>query len=146
MPIKAKFHMEPQWDGGTKVCSNDPGHMTKMAATPIYGNILQLSSSPEPKGQWYWGLVCIIWGLGPNKVYSLVNLGLTLSCVTSKSNLLPYVSVRENLHFFRENVRNLQQITREIRGLCLYQNFVPKGLSAFAPELYTCIKAWKKYE
>ena len=24
-------------DGGTKVCSNGPGHMTKMAATPIYG-------------------------------------------------------------------------------------------------------------
>ena len=25
------------WDGGTKVCSNGPGHMTKMAAMPIYG-------------------------------------------------------------------------------------------------------------
>ena len=23
--------------GGTKVCSNGPGHMTKMAAVPIYG-------------------------------------------------------------------------------------------------------------
>ena len=31
------FHMEPQWDGGTKVCSNDLGHMTKMASMPIYG-------------------------------------------------------------------------------------------------------------
>ena len=36
-PIKAKFHMEPQWDGGTKVCSRGLGHMAKMAATPIYG-------------------------------------------------------------------------------------------------------------
>ena len=27
--------MEPPWDGGTKVCSNGPGHMTKMAATTI---------------------------------------------------------------------------------------------------------------
>ena len=35
-PIEAKFHMESQWDGGTKVCSNGPGHMTKMAAMPIY--------------------------------------------------------------------------------------------------------------
>ena len=24
-------------DGGTKVCSNAPGHVTKMAAMPIYG-------------------------------------------------------------------------------------------------------------
>ena len=36
-PIEAKFHMEPPWDGGMKVCSNGPGHMTKMAAMPIYG-------------------------------------------------------------------------------------------------------------
>ena len=35
-PIEAKFHVEPPWDGGTKICSNDPGHMTKMAAMPIY--------------------------------------------------------------------------------------------------------------
>ena len=49
-PIEAKFHMEPPWDGGTKVCSNGPGHMTKMAAMPIYGKNLKKSSSPEPKG------------------------------------------------------------------------------------------------
>ena len=36
-PIKLKFHMETPWDAGTKVCSNGPGHMNKMAATPIYG-------------------------------------------------------------------------------------------------------------
>ena len=44
-PIETKFHMEPPWDGGTKICSNGPGHMTKMAAMPIYGkkkkNLLQ---------------------------------------------------------------------------------------------------------
>ena len=34
--------MEPPWDGGMKVCSNDPGHMTKMAAMPIYGKNLLL--------------------------------------------------------------------------------------------------------
>ena len=33
--------MEPPRDGGTKVCSNGPGHMTKMAATPIYGKNLK---------------------------------------------------------------------------------------------------------
>ena len=36
-PIKAKFFVEPPWEGGTKVYINGPGHMTKMAATPIYG-------------------------------------------------------------------------------------------------------------
>ena len=36
-PIELKFHMETPKDGVTKVCSNGPGHMTKMAAMPIYG-------------------------------------------------------------------------------------------------------------
>ena len=34
--IEAKFHVEPPWDGGTKVCSQGPGHMTKVAAMHIY--------------------------------------------------------------------------------------------------------------
>ena len=46
--IKAKFYMEPPWEGGTKVYINGPGHMTKMAAMPIYGKNLKKSSSPEP--------------------------------------------------------------------------------------------------
>ena len=50
MPIEAKFHMGSQWDRGTKICSNGPGHMTKMAAMPVYGKSLKKSSSPEPKG------------------------------------------------------------------------------------------------
>ena len=37
LPIKAKFYVEPPWEGGTKVYINGPGHMTKMGATPIYG-------------------------------------------------------------------------------------------------------------
>ena len=36
-PIKAKFYVEPPWVGGTKFCLRHLGHMTKMAATPIYG-------------------------------------------------------------------------------------------------------------
>ena len=40
-PIEAKFHMEPPWDGGTKVCSNGPGHMTKMAEMPIFVKTLK---------------------------------------------------------------------------------------------------------
>ena len=36
-PIEVQFHVEPPWDGETKVCIWGPGHMTKMAAMPIYG-------------------------------------------------------------------------------------------------------------
>ena len=50
-PIKLKFHMETFLDAGTKVYSNSPDHMTKMAATPIYGKNPFNSSSPEPEGQ-----------------------------------------------------------------------------------------------
>ena len=40
-PIKSKFYVEPLWKGGTKVYINDPGHMTKMVAMPIYGKNLK---------------------------------------------------------------------------------------------------------
>ena len=36
-PIKLKFYVEPPCVGGMKVCSRDLGHITKMAAMPIYG-------------------------------------------------------------------------------------------------------------
>ena len=49
-PIKAKFYVEPPWEGGTKVYINAPGHKTKMAAMPIYGkslkNLLLQNQSP----------------------------------------------------------------------------------------------------
>ena len=35
--IKAKFYVEPPWEVGKKVYVNGTGHMTKMAAMPIYG-------------------------------------------------------------------------------------------------------------
>ena len=57
-PIKAKFYVEPPWEGGTKVCIN--GHMTKMAAMPIYGLNLKKNSSPEPAGRFPRNLVCSI--------------------------------------------------------------------------------------
>ena len=44
-PIKIIFHAE------TKVCSNSPGHMTKMAATPIYDKKPLNSSPPEPESR-----------------------------------------------------------------------------------------------
>ena len=44
-PIKAKFHVEPPWEGGKKFYINGSGHMTKMIAMPIYGkNIKKIFS------------------------------------------------------------------------------------------------------
>ena len=51
MPIEAKFHMEPHWNEGMKVYSNGLGHMTKMAAMPIYGKNMKNSPSLELKGR-----------------------------------------------------------------------------------------------
>ena len=73
-PIKVKFHMELLWDGGTKVCSNGPGHMTKMAAMAIYGknlkkkNLLQNQKANDLES-WYaslgaWVLISLLkWWL-----------------------------------------------------------------------------------
>ena len=47
MAIKAKFNMWYPKEGGIKVYINGPGHMTKMAAMPIYGKKLKKSSSLE---------------------------------------------------------------------------------------------------
>ena len=65
-PIKAKFYVKSPWEGGTKFCSRHLGHMTKMAATPIYGKILKKSSSPEPAGRFSRNLVCSIGDSRPS--------------------------------------------------------------------------------
>ena len=63
--IETKFHMEPPWDGGTKVCSNGLGNMTKLAAMPIYGKnikIIFFSGTKRPMtlklGMQHWVLKC----------------------------------------------------------------------------------------
>ena len=56
-PIQVEFYVGPPWDGGTKVCINGPGHMTKMAATPIYGknfkNLLLQNQRADFHETWY---------------------------------------------------------------------------------------------
>ena len=58
-PIKAKFYVEHPGIVGTNVCSRHLGHMTKMAATPIYGRNTQ-KSSPEQVNRFPRKLVCSI--------------------------------------------------------------------------------------
>ena len=78
-PIEAKFCVESPWDEGTKAFSNCLGHMTKMATVPIYGKILQKSSSLESKGRWHRVLEYC-------QVCSNDAPGLTLTCFTARSN------------------------------------------------------------
>ena len=45
-PIELKFHVKTPYDKLAKICTKYFGHMTKMAATPIYGkNLLKIFSS-----------------------------------------------------------------------------------------------------
>ena len=73
--------MELLWDGGTKVCSNDPGHMTKMAIVPIYGKIRKLSMQRRVL-EYY-------------QVCSNDDPGLDLTYFMAGSNLVPYAFVWE---------------------------------------------------
>ena len=84
--------MEFLWDGGTKVCSNSPGHMTKMAAMPIYGKKLQKSSSLQPKGWWPWNLVCIIGCSSTTKFAQMMTL-VDLDLFYRKVKFGPYAFV-----------------------------------------------------
>ena len=78
--------MEHLWEGGTKVYINGLGHMTKMAATPIYGknpsNIFSRTGGPifTKVGMEHRGLLPII-------VYINVDPGVTLTYFTARSNL-----------------------------------------------------------
>ena len=87
-PIKAKFYVEPPWVGGTKVCSRHLGHMTKMAATPIYGknpSKIFFSRTGRPiftkLGMKHRGLLPII-------VCSNDDPGVTLTYFMARSNLV----------------------------------------------------------
>ena len=79
--------MGPPWEGGTKVCINGPGHMTKMAAMRIYGKNLKkifFSATSRPismkLGMQHRGLLPIIVCINDDP-------GVTLTYFTAMSNL-----------------------------------------------------------
>ena len=96
-PIEAKFHMEPQWHGGTKVCSNGIGHMTKIAAMPIYGKNMKNSSSLEPKGRWPWKFVCSIGHSSTTKFVQMMTLGWHWSILRQGQFWSPMLLYGKNL-------------------------------------------------
>ena len=89
--MEAKFHVEPPCDGGMKIYSNGPGHMTNMATMPIYGkNFTKIffSGTKQP--------MTLKVGMQHRvleycQVCSNDDTGLTLTYFTARSNLVPYV-------------------------------------------------------
>ena len=57
---------------GKKIYINELGHITNMAAMPIYGKNLKKSSSPEPIDQWHWNLACSILYASTTKVVQIM--------------------------------------------------------------------------
>ena len=58
-----------------KIYINELGHMTNMAAMPIYDKNLKKSSSPEPIDRWPLNLVCSIVYGSSTKVVQIMTLG-----------------------------------------------------------------------
>ena len=84
--------MKPLWDGGMKVCSNGPCHMTNMAAMPIHDKKIFFPGTKQP----------MILKVGMQhqvleyyQICSNDDPGLTLTCFTARSNLIPYAFVWE---------------------------------------------------
>ena len=85
--IIAKFYVEPPWEGGTKFCSRHLGHLTKMAATPIYGEHPSKIFSGTG-GQIFTKLGMYHRGLQLIIVCSNDDPGVTLTYFTARSNLV----------------------------------------------------------
>ena len=82
--------MEPPWEGGTKVYINRSGHMTKMAAMPIYGKNLKKNFFSRTRCPMILKLAMKYRGLKLYKVYINDDSGLTLTCFTARSNWVNY--------------------------------------------------------
>ena len=60
---------------GMKIVTNELGHMTNMAALPIYGKNLKKFSSPEPLDQRPWNLLRSIVYASTTKIVQTMTLG-----------------------------------------------------------------------
>ena len=87
-PIKAKFYVEPPWVGGTKVCSWHLGHMTKIAAMPIYGKNPSKIFFSRTGGPIFTKLGMKHRGLQPIIVCSNDDPGVTLTYFKARSKLV----------------------------------------------------------
>ena len=91
-PVEAKFHVEPPWDGSTKVCSNGPGHMTNMATMLIYGKNIKKIFFPGTKRLMTLKVVGSIGYSSTTNFVQMMPLGWPWLIW---SNLVPYATVWE---------------------------------------------------
>ena len=87
--------MELLWDRRTKVSSNVPGHLTEMAAMPIYDNNLKQIFFSGTKRLETLNLGMHHLVLEYYQFCSNDNPGLTMTYFTARSNLVPFAFVRE---------------------------------------------------
>ena len=92
-PVKVKFHIELLWDWGIKVCSTGTGHMTEMAAMPIYGKNLKKNLLRYQKRPMTLKLGMQHRVLENYQVCSNDDPGLSLTYFMARSNLVPYAYV-----------------------------------------------------
>ena len=119
-----------------KVYINGPGHMTKMAAMAINSkNLLQKAYDFET---WHEalgnGALQSLYKSWPwddlDLFYSKVNLGCP--CI--------WMGKIKKCHLMAKNLLGMSKWTED---LCLWKYFGPRGLSAPAPGLFTCV--WPFY-
>ena len=55
--LEINFHMKTPVGGETMVCSNGPGHMTKIATMSYMAKTFKHSSFLEPERWWLWALI-----------------------------------------------------------------------------------------
>ena len=148
-PVKVKFHLAllHVWDGGTKVCSNGPGHMPKMAAMPIYTKNLNKIFFSGTKRPMALNFGMHHWVLEYYQICSNDDPGLTLTYFTARSNLVPYAFVWEKgkTMGFSETVvifdLKLATDDQSDKKFLLTSKLCPLGAVHPAPGLYTCIKS-----
>ena len=87
--MELKFHVKTSYNKLAKVYTKYFGHMTKMAAMPIYGKKLfksLLFKNHKANDLWTW---YVALGCGAYQVCSNDDSKLTLTYLTSRSDLLP---------------------------------------------------------
>ena len=93
-PIKAKFYLDPPWEGGTKVYINRQGIMTKSVAMLIYGKTLKIFFSATSLPM-ILKLGILHWRLKLYKSNINDDPGLTLTYFTARSNLVTGFSIEK---------------------------------------------------
>ena len=139
--------MELLWDGGTKICSNGPCHVTKMAAMPIYGKNLKEIFFSGTKRPMTLRLGMQHRVLEYYQMCSNDDPWTTMTYFTARSNLVPYAFVLEKSKPMDFSgtiiVYDLKLATddRSDKKFLLTSTVCPLGFICPYPMLYTCIKS-----